>query len=269
MRIDRAEAAGLGLSIAGHAAIVTILVLGTFAATTPPLVVPPAIEVDIVADDVAVTSKTPEPAQTAPAPRVSPTPTPELEVAPPPVPEPAPVVRPAPTARPAAKIAPQSRPAPKAVAAPRPTPPVDERPRRRPGLDPAIVAGLRTSPGALVTRPSTTPGSAPKVAVGPAQVASLGAAILRQVQPCANRIVSPGPGAERIVTRINLQLNRDGSFAAPPRVIGQVTDADNARYGPRVGEVARAAFVQCAPFELPAELYDGWRNIILRYKLPE
>ena len=79
---------------------------------------------------------------------------------------------------------------------------------------------------------------------------------------------TPGPGAERITTKINLRINRDGSFAANPSVVSQVTDEDNARYGGRVGELAKAAFVQCSPFELPAELYDGWKNINLNYKLP-
>ena len=63
-------------------------------------------------------------------------------------------------------------------------------------------------------------------------------------------------------------MNRDGSFAANPSVVSQVTDDDNARYGGRVGELAKAAFVQCAPFDLPADLYDGWKNINLNYKLP-
>ncbi len=279
--MDRAEAAGLGLSLAGHVALIAVLALGLFTLTRPPVVPPPAIDVDIVADDVALQSATPQPAP--PAPRVAPEVGPPEEAAPPepvvappvPRPEPAPRVTPAPAPRPTpmAKPAPV-RPAPpvaKPVTA-RPAPvaaPADNRPRRRPGIDRSLVAGLRDTPGAPTARPSPSPAPAAAAPIGPAQLAGLAAAIRRQVQPCADRIVSPGPGAERIVTKLNLQMRPDGSFAVAPRVISQVTDGDNARYGARVGELARAAFVQCAPFELPAALYDGWKNINLNYKLPE
>ena len=121
----------------------------------------------------------------------------------------------------------------------------------------------------LTSEPSNSTSQTPRAtSVGPAQLAGLAAAIRRQVQPCADRVATPGPGAERITTKINLRMNRDGSFAANPSVVSQVTDDDNARYGGRVGELAKAAFVQCSPFALPPELYEGWKNIILNYKLP-
>ncbi len=277
--MDRAEAAGLGLSLAGHAALIALLSLGLLVIVRPPVVPSPAIDVDIVADTVGLTSQTPTPAPAPPAPRIAPETGPPEKAAPP---EPAPVmIRPVSNPEPAPKAQPALRPALPPVAKPKPAvqpsparpaavpAPDDSRPRRRPGLDRGVLAGLVDKPGAPTSRPSASPGVAPSAPVGPAQIASLGAAILRQVQPCANRIVSPGPGAERIKTKINLQLNQDGTFAMAPRVIGQTTDADNARYGPRVGELARAAFVQCAPFELPVALYDGWKNINLNYKLPE
>ena len=86
--------------------------------------------------------------------------------------------------------------------------------------------------------------------------------------------MTPGPGAERIRVAIRLLINRDGSLAARPTVVGQPTgvDDENRRYVDRVGDLAIAAFVGCAPLTgLPAELYDvpgGWRNFTLRYKLP-
>ncbi len=46
-------------------------------------------------------------------------------------------------------------------------------------------------------------------------------------------------------------------------------DDDNQRYAQRVGELAIAAFIQCAPYELPDELYEGgWQDIIMNYALP-
>ncbi len=288
MRIDRLEATGLGLSLGGHAALLAMLALGIFAVNRPQLVAPP-IQVEIVSDKVGLTSTTPEPAPTPPAPRVTPDqgppedagppeperiaprpPTPPEPIAarPPPskvvsVARPTPSPKPSPAAR--AQPAPRSAPATK----PAPAAPGSDRPRRRPGFDRSLIAGLRDTPGAAMRTPSNATTAAPSAPVGAAQIAGLAAAIRRQVQPCADRIVSPGPGAERITTKLNLQMRADGSFAAAPRVVSQITDADNARYGARVGELARAAFIQCAPFELPPALYDGWKNINLNYKLPE
>jgi hypothetical protein len=93
------------------------------------------------------------------------------------------------------------------------------------------------------------------------------------VQPCANRQVTPGPGAERIQVAINLRLNRDGSLAARPRIVGHTgIDDENERYQARVDDLAIATFVGCSPLTgLPPELYDvqnGWSNFTLRYKLP-
>jgi hypothetical protein len=109
--------------------------------------------------------------------------------------------------------------------------------------------------------------------MGAQAAASIGSAIQRQIQPCANRQVNPGPGASRIRVTINLRLNRDGSLAARPRVVGHAgVDDENSRYVDRVDDLAIASFVGCSPLRgLPDELYDvqnGWSNFTLRYKLP-
>ena len=103
--------------------------------------------------------------------------------------------------------------------------------------------------------------------------ADIASAIARQVQPCADRQVDPGPGASRIVTAVNLRLNRNGSLSGRPRVTGQTgIDDENRRYADRVADLAIRSFVECAPLRgLPAELYDvpnGWRNFTMRYRLP-
>ena len=265
--MQRAEQAGLGLSVAGHVAIFTILSLGLFAATKPPVPVPQPIDIQIV-DKVGLTDTAPEPPKVAPAQSVAPEVGIPEEAPPEPVPPaPAPVQSeavppPKPTA--AKPIAP--KPAPPLPALTRPSVALPPKPSVAPARGSKLGDDFRKG---LTATPSTSTSQAPRVAtVGPAQLAGLAAAIRRQVQPCADRITSPGPGAERITTKINLRMNRDGSFAANPSVVSQVTDDDNARYGGRVGELAKAAFVQCAPFELPADLYDGWKNINLNYKLP-
>ncbi len=261
--MQRAERTGLGISVAGHAAIFGALSLGLFAATQPVLPTTQPIDVQIV-DQVGLTDTSPEPPKVEPAQSIAPeTGTPEDATATPPDPAPAP---PAPVQREAvAPPKPAPKPAPK---------PVTKTASAKPAVKPSVAPARGSKLGSdflkgVSDRPSASTSQTPRaVAVGPAQLAGLAAAIRRQVQPCADRIATPGPGAERITTKINLRINRDGSFAANPSVVSQVTDEDNARYGGRVGELAKAAFVQCSPFELPPELYDGWKNINLNYKLP-
>jgi hypothetical protein len=107
----------------------------------------------------------------------------------------------------------------------------------------------------------------------PAAAAEIGRRIRDQVQPCANRQTSPGPGAEQILVVVRLRLNRDGSLAAAPAIGGWsgVNDA-NSRYLRDIEQRAVAAITGCQPFRgLPPELYDGpygWNEIMLRYKLP-
>ena len=253
--MQRAERTGLGISVAGHVAVFGALSLGLFAATRPMIPTTQPIDVQIV-DHVGLTDTAPEPPKVEPAQSVAPeigTP----EEATPTPPDPAP---PAPVRRDA--VAPLK---------PAPTPkPASAKPTVKPSVAPARGSKLGSDfLKGVSDRPSASTAQTPRaIAVGPAQLAGLAAAIRRQVQPCADRIATPGPGAERITTKINLRINRDGSFAANPSVVSQVTDEDNARYGGRVGELAKAAFVQCSPFELPPELYDGWKNINLNYKLP-
>ncbi|MDP1028554.1 cell envelope biogenesis protein TolA [Sphingomonas sp. KR1UV-12] len=235
----------------------------------------------------------PEPAPPEPAPEPAPQPAP----APPqPRPEPAPrAARPAPAPVPAPKPKPQPRPTPAAEPKPAPTKPAPKaapaKPAQTAPARPAATKGSGKSPTATASRPRgsrlgddflkglsdrDTPSrteAAPAAKMGAQAAADIGSAILRQVQPCANRQVTPGPGAERIRVAINLKLNRDGSLAARPRVVGHSgVDGDNERYVARVDDLAIATFVGCSPLRgLPEELYDvqnGWSSFTLRYKLP-
>lgn len=256
--MQRAEQTGLGVAVIGHIALFGALSLGLFAATKPMIAPSQPVDIQIV-DEVGLTDTAPEPPKVAPAQSVAPEVDPPEKAAPtlaPTPPAPAPVQREA-VAPPKAAVKPTNKPA-----SPKPTSKPTVTPARGSLLGSDFRKGLTATPS------NSTSLAARVTTVGPAQLAGLAAAIRRQVQPCANRIATPGPGAERITTKINLRMNRDGSFAANPTVVSQVTDDDNARYGSRVGELAKAAFVQCSPFELPSELYDGWKNINLNYKLP-
>jgi outer membrane biosynthesis protein TonB len=253
----RAERAGLGISAAAHVALFAVLSLGFFAAPQP-LIVPQApVDVSLV-DEVALEAASPNPATETPAPSIAPEiAPPEPEAAPPePVAPPQPEAVAKPTSKPAL-VKPLAKPAPPKTVA-KPTPPRGSR------LGNDFLKGIGDQPLAST---SQTPRTAK---VGAQEMASLVAAIRRQVQPCADRINNPGPGANTISTKLNLRLNQDGSFAARPIVVSQSgVDDENGRYAKRVGELAASAFVQCAPFELPAELYEGWKNFNLNYKLPD
>jgi outer membrane biosynthesis protein TonB len=222
-----------------------------------------------------------EPAPPQPAPKPAP---------PPPPARPAPVARPQPKAPPPRPAPPKpqpARPAPEAAAA-RPAPP-QPQPRPRPDRLASVVAGARgDNPAAKAARPrgsllgddfrkslaqAQSPGTAtaPRAAkVSATAVAGLGDAIARQVQPCANRIPNPGPGANQIRSRLRLRMRPDGTLAARPVLLGQSgVEGGNDRYADRVAELATSAITQCAPYELPAELYKGgWEDIIVNYRLP-
>ena len=283
----------IGLSLLAHIVLFTILSL--LPPSPPP---PPVVPMDVtIADDVGLKAGAPnttvDPAESKapdignpedsapPAPaedKAEPAPPkPQPEAAPPP--KPAPVAKPEPQkpAPPAPKPAPKAQPKP-AVAAP-------AKPEVKPGKGTGSTAnaikpkarglnfGSDYFKGAS-TKPSPATGTAPKSATMSQQAAmDIGQKIKQQVQPCANRQVNPGPGAERIRVTIRLKINRDGTLASKPMIVGHDgVDDDNRRYQRQVDDRAIATFMGCQPLRgLPPELYDvpnGWSDFSLRYKLP-
>lgn len=283
----------IGVSLLAHVVLFTILSL--LPPSPPP---PPVAPMDVtIADDVGLKAGAPnttvDPAESKapdignpedsapPAPaedKAEPAPPkPQPEAAPPP--KPAPVAKPEPKkpAPPAPKPAPKAQPKP-AVAAP-------AKPAVKPGKGTGSTAnavkpkarglnfGSDYFKGAS-TKPSPATGTAPKSATMSQQAAmDIGAKIKQQVQPCANRQVNPGPGAERIRVTIRLKINRDGTLASRPVIAGHDgIDDDNRRYQRQVDDRAIATFMGCQPLRgLPPELYDvpnGWSDFSLRYKLP-
>jgi hypothetical protein len=283
--MDRAEAKGFGVALAGHGALLAALSLGLATAHQPPIMSDP-MEVSIV-DEVALTSAVPEPVVEPPAATIAPV------LGPPEEPAPAPVIEPVPAPplpRPI-EAKPEPRPEPKAKPAPaKPAPPKPAPPKAQPKPATAKVkadSGTGKAEQARGSRlgkdflkglgsdPAPAKAQQPTGAVMSAiAMSGIVAAIKRQVQPCADRQVNPGPGANEIEVKINLRLNRDGSLAARPRVVSTsgVNDS-NSRYEKRVTDLAIAAFTGCAPLrDLPEELYQtakgGWSNFNMNYKLP-
>nr|WP_295373504.1 cell envelope biogenesis protein TolA [uncultured Sphingosinicella sp.] len=311
--MDRGEATGFGVALAGHAALLAVLSIGFATVRQPPIMADP-MEVSIV-DEVALTSAVPQPAVEPPAPTIAP------ELGPPEEPAPAPVIEPAPApplpappappqpkaiATPQPKPAPMPKPvpvkaAPPKPASPKPAPakPAPAKPMAKAATAPPKAAPAKPQPAKAATGsgkaekprgsmlgkdflkglgsdPAPAKAQQPTGAVmSPIAMSGIVAAIKRQVQPCADRQVNPGPGASRIQVKINLKLNRDGSLAGRPAVVSTsgVTD-ENSRYEKRVADLAIAAFTGCSPLRgLPDELYQtakgGWSNFNMNYKLPD
>jgi outer membrane biosynthesis protein TonB len=312
--MDRAEATGLGLALAGHAVLLAILSLGLATATKKPLLSEP-MEVSFV-EEVGLKSAVTEVNTEAPAPSVAPVAGPPEEAAPMPEPVPAPPepLPPPPRpieARPQPKV--QPPPQPKVVLKPAPQKPAPQKPVTKPA--PAKPVAVKPAPARLAPQPARpapaaarpkpaaagsgsaqqtrgsrlgrdflkgvgsdpTPSTSQKpsgAVLSPIALSGIKSAITRQIQPCADRQVNPGPGASEIVVTLNLRLNRDGSLAARPSVVRtRGVDDGNSRYEKRVTDLAVAAYTGCSPLRnLPEELYrtanGGWSNINMNYKLP-
>ncbi|WP_293880736.1 cell envelope biogenesis protein TolA [Sphingomonas sp.] len=295
--MDRSEKTGLGLSVAGHVALAVILSLGLFAATKP--IVPNTQPIDIqIVDKVGLVDTVPKPSPTPPAARVTPevgppedaAPEPQLAPRLAPSPAPAPVPKPVPAPRAVAPPKPVTKPAPAkptkpasakpaparlAPAKPAPAKPVptkpatakaaatspaaDSRPRRRPGLSRSLIAGLTDSPGVSSDRPSKNASTTPRAAAGPAVEASLAREFIRQLKPFWH---SPtGADVELLRTALSVTLARDGSVVSVTvlKTTG-VTDSNRSQV-PIYQEAAIKAVKLAAPFSLPAEYYDTWKNL--------
>ena len=283
----------VGVSLLAHVVLFTILSL--LPPSPPP---PPVTPMDVtIADDVGLKAGAPnttiDPAESK-APDIG---NPEDSAPPAPAEDkaaPAPP-KPQPEAAPAPRPAPVAKPEPKKPAPPAPKPAPKERPKPAAAAPakPAVKPGKGTGSTANAVKPkarglnfgsdyfkgasakpSPATGTAPKSATMSQQaMMDIGQKIKQQVQPCANRQVNPGPGAERIRVTVRLRINRDGTLASRPVIVGHDgVDDDNRRYQRQVDDRAIATFMGCQPLRgLPPELYDvpnGWSDFSLRYKLP-
>ena len=273
MTSARTEWTGVGAALLLHVALIAALSMSLARMDRAPE--PPSMQVDIV-DEVALESVAP---QAVAEPGGSPPP-PDAAI-PEDVPEPdqvAPVTPPPPTPRavpqPAIKPTPP-RPPQKAAAKPKPPAPktvpkaairASQRPAPRAGLGDDFLEKLGDdlSPRAGPSKPAAATVSAN-------QMASIVSVIRRRIQPCANRQINPGPGANQIKVRLRIQLLPNGQLRRSPQVLSTSgVDAGNEQYEERVKDLAIATFVGCSPLRgLPPELYEkGWSNFIMSYNLP-
>lgn len=234
----RDDRLGLGVAIALHVALVLLLALWDQA--PPSMPAPDRIAVT-VSDEIALESVSPDPAAD-PAPSVAEElgePEPLQEVA---------RTEPRPALVPSESRAPQK-------AEPKP---LDRSDRRRPDTP---SKGSRIGNDFLAGSGGTgSDREQPAEKVGPLTAASLSSAISRQLRP--HWTAPQGIDAEKLVTVLAWELNPDGSLKGRPQVVSQsgVTEANAPQKG-RHAELAIRAVQLAAPFELPAEYYDTWKNV--------
>lgn len=246
MKMDRAEWTGTGAALLFHVVLIGALTMSLAHVATVPE--PPAMEVEFV-EDVGLTAAAPQSIAVPPPPSQAP----EVGEAEPV--EAPPLVQPAPT--------PSIKPAP---AKPLPRPPAKPAPRvSRIGDD--FLKGIADSPSQ-----SKAPSKPAAATFSATARASVGQAILRQVQPCADRQPYIGEGANQVRLKINLKLARSGRLIRPPTVLGMSGDPDlRAKYGDLLEDQVRRIFAECTPLRLPAELYDtadgGWNDFTFTYRV--
>ncbi|RWO50066.1 MAG: hypothetical protein EOS12_03955 [Mesorhizobium sp.] len=86
----------------------------------------------------------------------------------------------------------------------------------------------------------------------------IGDYLMKAIQHCWNM-----PANTHSIARVQVSLNKDGSLAGPPKILGPVTTPPD-----KVAESAVRAIARCAPFPRLtsyAAHYDMWRDVILTF----
>jgi len=246
MKMDRAEWTGTGAALLFHVALIGALTLSLASVDVTPE--PPAMEVEFV-EDVGLTAAAPQSIAVPPPPSQAPEIGEAEPIEAPPViqPTPVPTIKPAP-AKPI--LRPPAKPAPRVS---------------RIGDD--FLKGIADSPSK-----NDAPAKPAAATFGATARASVGQAILRQVQPCADRQPYIGEGANQVRLTINLKLARNGRLIRPPVVLRTAGDPDlRAKYSELLEDQVRRIFADCTPLRLPAELYDtpdgGWNDFTFSYRV--
>jgi outer membrane biosynthesis protein TonB len=255
----RAEWTGVGAALLFHVILIAAMSLSLAKLDSDPE--PPSMQVDIV-DDVALESMAPqavsEPASAPPPPSESfPEPVPPQPMAPPP---------PTPRAVPQPSIKP-TPPTPRQPQQRQPQRRAEQRqPQRRAGLGDDFLSKLddNLAPRGAAKAAAPTFNASAK--------ASVGQLIIRQARRCADRQAYLGEGANTLRLTVNLKFNRSGRLSRSPSILGISGDSDlKAKYGELLEDQVRRIFADCAPFRLPAELYDtgngGWKDFTFTYRV--
>ncbi len=254
----------------------------------------PVDPVQIIAVEIADASETPE--RKAPQPKAAKPATPEEPPAPPPAPkpdtpepppppppkpveqEPEPVPVPSPDAQPAPETKPVDLPArPK----PKPVPPKEDdfasvlktvdllesdAPAPKKPADKKPTGSLVDDLAAVLDPPDTPSERQPQLAptLGNRLTASETDSVQRQIEPCWNVPIG-ARNPEELVVEIAMVLSRDGGVVSA-KVVDQARMRSDAFYRTAAESALRAVKnPRCTPFKLPADKYDIWKEMTLRF----
>ncbi len=98
-----------------------------------------------------------------------------------------------------------------------------------------------------------------------AMTADLKAILKSEVYRCWSPPVG-SPHPERLIVKFELFLRRDGSVAQPPQLAAD-SAAAVARdpYMRAAADAAQRAIYMCAPYSLPADRYNDWRDVLFTF----
>ncbi len=296
---------GLGVSAIAHIGVLTWGLLTFPDAMSHQSTLVEALPVDLIPISELTKlnegSTAGEPRETpAPERRPDPQPIPKpVEAKPEPVPEPKPPAEVA-ALPPEPAPKPQPAPPPQAEPAPQPAPPEAESsdvpppvPRRRPRRLETAKAEVQPSKptpnqtlqnkkkrdfdkddiAALLNKQDDK--SRPKAKPGTEQTAALGSPtatrtermtqseldLLRaQIQRCWNPPLG-AVEAESLKVRLQFQLSRDGRVATRPHVVNR----GSSPFFRAAADSARRAILRCQPYQLPAEKFETWRDVVVTF----
>jgi protein TonB len=237
------ERLGLGVAAVAHVALFAALL---WHANREPAIVPPAERMSVsLAEEVSLESTAPDPSQDSQA-AVAPILSPDSR----PMPEP----EAQPIRRPVERTIdrPNPSPSPRQTTAPRPRPSQSAKPAGGTRLGDDFLRGVSDGERENAGTPAAT--------FGAAEQAALSQAINRQLKP--HWSAPSGADAEKLVTVLAWELNRDGSLAGRPRVVSQtgITESNRPQADLHAERAIRAVQL-AAPFNLPDQFYDKWRRI--------
>lgn len=126
---------------------------------------------------------------------------------------------------------------------------------------------------ALLDKRAPAAASAPNAKVGNRIIKGIGdqsamtADLKAMLQSMIYKCWSPPVGAphpEQLVVSYELFLNPDGTVAQAPQLVAN-SGSPGDPYARAAIEAARRAIYTCAPYQLPADRYAQWRDVIFRF----
>ena len=257
---DNRSPLGLAASLLLHGAIVA----GTLFTFSHRLEIadqsPPVVPVDLV----TIAAKTNVRATVHPQRHIAPTPTPPVpKVMPTPTPlqpQPQPAEE-----KPQDSVEPIAAPTPRPILLHKPKPveqPKEKEEKKSFDVDKVLALLNKVAPSQQAAAPNARSAQRTVRGIGAqtAMTADLEDALRSQIERCWNPPVG-APHPERLVVSFHLFFAPDGSVAQPPQLTGDSEGAvSRDPFMQAAAEAARRAIYTCAPYRLPADRYQEWRD---------